>query len=99
MPTILQIVLATGFVSLLSLVGAFTLLFKEEILKKITIYLVAFSAGAFIGGAFLHLIPEAIEETSDVMSVMFWIIIGFLVFLIFEQFIHWHHCHKMPSEH
>lgn len=99
MSTLVLIILATGLLSILSLVGALTLVLKDGFLKKATIYLVAFSAGAFIGNAFLHLIPEAINEINDTMTVMVWVIAGFVMFLIFEQFINWHHCHKMPDEH
>lgn len=99
MTTLFLIILATFALSALSLIGAITLVLKEDILKKITIPLVALSAGAFIGGAFLHLIPEAIHEIGEVKSVMLWVIFGFVLLLVFEQFIHWHHCHRMPSEH
>lgn len=99
MTTLLWIILATFALSAVSLIGAFTLVIKESILKRLTIPLVAFSAGALIGGALLHLIPESISMTGDIISSMLWVIVGFTLFLIFEQFIHWHHCHRMPSEH
>lgn len=99
MTTLFLIILATVLVSALSLIGALTLVFNERILKRITIPLVALSAGAFIGGAFLHLIPKAIHEIGNTTTVMLWVIAGFVALLIFEQFIHWHHCHRMPSEH
>ena len=98
MPTILWIILATLSLSAISLIGAFTLVFKESLLKKITVPLVAFSAGALIGGALLHLIPEAIEETGNIVAVMLWVIVGFTAFLIFEQILHWHHCHEGKCE-
>lgn len=99
MPIILQIIIATSLMSALSLIGALVLLFKEKILKILVIPLVAFSAGALLGGGLLHLIPEAISETGNMTAVMLWTIAGFLVFLVLEQFIHWHHCHRLPSEH
>ena len=59
---VLALILAATFVvSLLSFVGVVTLALKEEALKKILLVLVGFSAGALIGGAFLHLLPEALE--------------------------------------
>ena len=99
MTTLFWIILATTFISAISLVGAITFFFKEKLLKKITIPLVAFSAGALVGGALLHLIPEALEETGLIIPVMLWVILGFSLFFVFEQFIQWHHCHRMPSEH
>lgn len=99
MAILIWIIIATTLTSIISLVGAVALILKESILKKITIPLVAMSAGALLGGALLHLIPESLEEAGDVSQIMIWVLSGFILFLILEQFIHWHHCHKMPSEH
>lgn len=49
-------------ISLVSLIGIFTLGLKDQRLKKGLIYLVAFSAGALLGDAFLHLLPETLEH-------------------------------------
>ena len=99
MSALLQIIVATTAISAVALIGIFALVLKEELLKKLTVPLVAFSAGALLGGALLHLIPEAIEESTNMVLVMMWVLVGFTIFLVFEQFIHWHHCHRMPSEH
>jgi len=85
--------------SLLSLVGLITLVLKERVLKKIILPLVAFSAGALLAGAFLHMIPEAIIENGGVGNIFIWVLIGFSLFFLLEQFVHWHHCHRVPSEH
>ena len=48
-----------------------------------------------MGGAFLHLIPEAIEQAEDThFDVMIIILIGFILFFIIEKVLHWRHCHK-----
>ena len=85
--------IASIVVSLISLIGIFSLLIKDEWLNKILILLVGFSAGSLIGGAFLHLLPEALAESQS--SVIFiYVILGFLFFFILERYIHWRHCHK-----
>ncbi|RJQ15925.1 ZIP family metal transporter [Candidatus Woesearchaeota archaeon] len=89
--------IASLVVSLLSLVGVFFLSIKEKTLSKILLHLVGFSAGALIGGAFLHLIPEIVEESSGI-SVFIYLIIGIGVFFILERLIHWHHCHEEICE-
>lgn len=99
MITLLWILLSTFSIALIAWIGVLFLFVKENILKKIILYLVSFSAGALIGGAFLHLLPEALEKIDNHQSVAFFILIGFSTFFLLEQFIHWHHCHKMPSEH
>ena len=90
---LIWILTATFVVSLVSLVGIFAFVANEKILKKILFILVGFSAGALMGGAFFHLIPEAIEELSPSLGSIY-ILIGFCIFFIIERFLHWHHCHK-----
>jgi zinc and cadmium transporter len=90
---------ATLAMSLLAWVGLATFLLKEKTLKKLTLPLVAFSAGALLGGAFLHMIPEAVREGGDMALVSLLVLIGFVLFLFLEEFICWHHCHNAPSEH
>jgi zinc and cadmium transporter len=70
-----------------------TLSIKDRIIKKSLIYLVSISIGALLGGAFLHLIPEALEKTSY-NAVFLYVIFGFLLFFIIEKIFHWRHCHK-----
>lgn len=99
MITLFWIILATFLISLISFIGALVLFFKEEVLDKILILSVAFSAGALIGAAFLDLIPEAIfgiEITEkSILELFLYLITGFCVFFILEQFLMWHHHHSM----
>ena len=95
--TLVYILIATFLVSMISFIGALTLFLKEKLLNKILLILVAFSAGALIGGAFLHLIPEAIEEVGldegGILKIFLYLLLGFCIFFILEQFINWHHHH------
>lgn len=99
MTNLFWIIFSNLLMSLISFVGLATSFLKEETLKKIIFPLVAFSAGSLLAGAFLHMIPEALEAGGEVTTVFIWVLFGFALFFLFEQFIHWHHCHKMPSEH
>ncbi len=88
-------ILSVFIVSLISLIGIFTLGIKQDRLKTILIYLISFSAGALFGDAFVHLLPELIEEQGlNILSGIL-IILGILIFFILEKFVHWQHCH-MP---
>jgi len=80
-------------VSLVSLIGIFSLLLKDKLLEKILISLIGFSAGGLIGGAFLHLLPEALEQTES-RIVFLYLILGFIAFFILEKYLHWRHCHE-----
>jgi len=86
-------------VSLISLVGLATLGVKSAFLKKVVLFLVSFSAGALFGDAFIHLLPEAVEEAGGFgLSISLSIIAGIGVFFIVEKFIRWHHCHLEPTK-
>lgn len=99
MNTFFWILSSTFLMSLIAWIGLLTLYLKEELLKKIIFPLVSFSAGALLGGAFLHMLPEAIKSAEAELPVFLWLLAGFSLFFLLEQFIHWHHCHKAPSEH
>jgi len=91
------ILLSALFISLLSFVGILTMLFKEKVLSKVLLLLVAFSAGALLGGAFLHLLPEAIETAGEggAFKIFIFVLLGFCLFYVLEDFISWHHHHSM----
>jgi zinc and cadmium transporter len=85
-------------VSLISLIGIFSLLLKKGLLEKVLILLVAFSAGGLIGGAFLHLLPEALEKADSSFGIFVCVIAGFIFFFILEKYLYWRHCHKGKCE-
>ena len=89
-----QALLASFITSLVSLVGIFFLSFSIEKLKKIIMFLVSLSAGALLGGAFFHLLPEALEISGS--KTWSYVLVGILIFFILEKIIHWRHCHE-PS--
>ena len=84
---------STLAVSLVSLIGIFTLLIKEQMLRKVLFYLIGFSAGALIGGAFLHILPEVLEY-KDSLFVFSFLIVGIVLFFVMERFFFWRHCHE-----
>lgn len=97
MEALIWILGSTFAISSIAFVGALTLFLREKLLDKILLVLVAFSAGALIGGAFFHLIPEVIIEVGvnevSLLNVFLYLLLGFCVFFILEQIISWHHHH------
>jgi zinc and cadmium transporter len=45
------------------------------------------------------MIPAAVGKLGNRLSIYVWILLGFTIFLGLEPFLHWHHCHRVPSEH
>lgn len=99
MNTLTYIILASITLAAVSLAGAFTILLSKKLFNQLIPNLVAFSAGALIGGAILHLIPESVEELGNGSATYLLILLGIILFYVLEQFIHWHHCHKETHEH
>jgi len=91
--TLIWIIISTFIVSLISLIGIFTLTIKEKLLQRISFGLIGFSAGALIGSAFLHLLPEALEKSKSTF-VFYDLILGIVIFFILEKYLHWRHCHE-----
>jgi len=85
------------FVSLISLIGILTLFTNKKHLSKMLLFLISFSAGALLGDAFIHLIPESFESFNPLV-ISFSIIAGILIFFILEKIIHWRHCHMPTSK-
>lgn len=94
----IYIIISVIIVSLISFAGIFFLAFKKNLLQKILLFLVALSVGSLLGGAFLHLLPEVIEEVGFTLQVSLLILGGILLFFIIENFIHWRHCHVPTSK-
>ena len=80
-------------VSLISLIGIITLFASGKKLCKMISLLVGLATGALFGGAFLHMIPKAYEQSNNTTWVSISILLGIAVFFILEKFLHWHHEH------
>ncbi|MBI2146977.1 ZIP family metal transporter [Candidatus Woesearchaeota archaeon] len=96
----LSTILSVLLVSLISFVGVLALSLSAKALKNMLIYFVSFAAGALFGDAFLHLLPEAVEEAGFGLHVSLYILIGIAFSFVVEKVIHWRHCHlTMTKEH
>lgn len=97
MEVLFYILISTFIISLGGLIGIFTLAIKEKLVQKILLFLVSFSAGALIGGAFIHLLPEAAEKLkSDNLFLI--VLFSFIFFFLVEKLLHWRHCHQGHCE-
>jgi len=96
MLTLGYIFLATVAISLISLVGIFFIGMKTDRFENFIEHLVSFAVGGLLGGAFLHLLPEAMESGNP--SIFSSVLSGIIVFFLVEKLLHWRHCHKGQCE-
>ncbi len=91
MSTLILILVSTFLVSTISIIGILFLVLRKKLLDKILLMLVSFASGSLLGGAFLHLIPEALSPYDEIMFIV--ILAGILVFFLLEKSL-WKHCHE-----
>src|SRR3989338_9813187 len=73
-------------VSVIALIGIITVSLRKETLKRALIHMVSFAAGALFGDAFLHLLPEAVEESGGFTTQISAAVLGGIaIFFIVEK--------------
>ena len=98
MSTLAWIVVSGLAMSAVALVGAVTIFMPRAALERLLLPLVALAAGSLLGGAFFHLLPEAVTAMGNTIDVYVWLMAGFVTFFVLEQFLHWHHCHQVDHD-
>jgi zinc and cadmium transporter len=96
--TWLYSLLSVIVVSSISLVGILAISMSDKRLRSLLLYLVSFSAGGLFGDAFIHLIPEAVEEAGFGLDISIFILSGIISAFVVEKFIRWRHCHIPTSD-
>jgi len=84
---------SVGLVSLIPLAGLLLLRERTERVRRLALWLVSFAIGALLGGAVLHLIPEAFERLGSGPGLSLYLLAGFLGFFVLEKFL-WLHGHN-----
>jgi zinc and cadmium transporter len=95
---LLDIILATVMVSLISLVGVALLVLSKKTLDLLLFIIVSFATGALLATAFFDVLPEAVALT-DAKAVFTVVLASILSFFVLERIIHWHHEHHLHHEH
>lgn len=99
MPTLAWILVGGVMMSAIALIGSVTLLLPEKVFARVVLPLVALAAGSLLGGALFHMLPEAVAVLGNSLAVYGSLALGFVSFLVLEQFLHWHHCHRSNGAH
>lgn len=99
MGALVWIVVAGLAMSAIALVGSAALLIPDRHFSRFVMPLVGLAAGALLGGALFHMLPESIAALGNNLAVFAWVGLGVMVFHVLEQFLHWHHCHRPMGQH
>ncbi|MBI4101323.1 ZIP family metal transporter [Candidatus Microgenomates bacterium] len=92
MATWFHIIFFSAVGGVVSLIGGMLLLIKKSVAQKVARIAAPFAAGALLGAAFLDLLPEALELGLD-SQVLYWTLLGILIFFLLERLLHWFHHH------
>jgi zinc and cadmium transporter len=98
MTTLVWIVVSALAMSAIAWIGLLSVALKHEQLQKLLLPLVAFSAGSLLGGAMLHLLPEAAAARGPGLGTFLPALGGFALFFLMEQFLSWHRGHSIDAE-
>jgi zinc and cadmium transporter len=89
--------LSVTLVSLVSLVGVWTLTLNAVQVRRTASMLVSFAVGALLGDAFIHLIPETFARGAGPLQPSLLILAGMLLFFVLEKLLR--HQHGPLHEH
>lgn len=80
-------IISTILVSFIAFVGLAALPLQNRANRLVSL-LVSLAAGAMLGDAFLHLLPEAFENNQP---AGLFVLLGLTMFFVLERVLHWHH--------
>src|SRR5690606_20394774 len=90
---------AGAAMTLLALSGSLALALPDRAFDRLVLPLVALAAGSLLGGAPFHMLPAAVATLGYTLAVYAALAAGLVAFLVLEQYLHWHHCHRPVSAH
>jgi zinc and cadmium transporter len=95
MSPLVQSLLATLLVSLISLIGVFVVRWSERVEER----LLGFAAGVLLATAFLDLFPEAVARSSGDTRVFAAALGAMILFFVIERLLHAFHLHEESHAH
>jgi len=95
--TLLYIVLGTLAAGIGSVWLAAALSFG--LLARYTQHMLSLAAGALLGTAFLHLLPEAFESAAPPQQLFVTLLLGLVFFFLLDKAELWHHGHEHGHSH
>ncbi len=93
-PVLIAILVSVAILSLISLIGALGLTTNALRRHGVIMALVALAAGTLVGDTFLHILPETVAHYGSFsLHVSSFVLLGFVLFFIFEVVLRWEHSH------
>lgn len=84
--------------SIFSMIGGVILLWKKDLAKKFSLFLISFAAGVLLGVAFFDLLPEALEGLGNINTLSFFALGAIVILFTVERFLWWYHHHRFDSD-
>lgn len=81
----------------LALVGGLLAVLPRSRLQQALPALLAFSAGALLGGALLFMLPKALAGAAGTVPVLRSVLAGFALMFALDLVLEWHHCRQPPT--
>ena len=69
------------------------------VLARYTQHMLSLAAGALLATAFMHLLPEAFEESVSAHSLFLVLLAGLIFFFLLDKAELWHHGHEHGHDH
>ncbi|HPR91556.1 MAG TPA: ZIP family metal transporter [Candidatus Paceibacterota bacterium] len=95
--TFLLILLANLLVSFISIFTFGLLSINHKKLNSFLLVFIAFAAGALLGDAFIHILPESSTLIGSAPAFIV-ALLGFSIFFLLEKILHYHHCPEPNCE-
>lgn len=101
-PRLVLIVAGGVLMMLVAASGGALLALRRRDMERLVLPLVALAAGALVGGALFHLLPESVERMDGGLAPFVWTGAGFVAFLALEEALqlrrhHLRHHRRAPS--
>ena len=87
--------------SLISFGGVVFLLFRGDSIRRFSHFFTSFTIGVLLGVVFYDVLPEALSLGSgsgSVQTILSFVLLGILIFLVLERIFSWYHHHQNYNE-
>lgn len=74
------------------------LIWRKQLVYRLSSLLISFAAGTLLGVAFLDILPETARLADQIGNVFLFALVGILIFFVVEKLLLWHHHASVEEE-